>query len=174
MAIKDLGKHIEDGFRRVSLMHEKFNFSDEAMLDGERNFRSQCMIEEIVEFMSVHKKADQLDAMIDLIVFALGTIDRLKISPEYVEEAFKTVMTANENKRRGTIYKRQNAYDEDFRDQVLRVISFKSSVSLPDLVKPNDWECPKYNNQKLEADSLRPRWQRLGLPRQKSLLDNEE
>jgi hypothetical protein len=111
----------------VKTMHKKFNItSDEVIFTSEeKNFRIACLQEELNEYKEATNKEDELDSLIDLIVFALGTVERQNFTKIF-DEAFQRVMNANcqkeigENKKRG-------------------------SFSL-DLVKPEGWKAPNFKD----------------------------
>jgi len=70
------------------------------MLAGEElDFRIQCLAEELLEFGNAKTLAEQYDALLDLIVFAAGTINQqgLSLNPGFME-----VMRANYQKEVGT------------------------------------------------------------------------
>jgi predicted HAD superfamily Cof-like phosphohydrolase len=119
---------------RIQKMHEKFKMSpsDVPFSEKEKEFRVTAMREEIDEYEDIARPflseyemylslADELDALVDLIVFALGTVDRQGMSSIF-EEAFEKVMAANCKKEVGPNQKR-------------------GSFQL-DLIKPEGWESP--------------------------------
>ena len=119
---------------RIQLMHEKFGMSskDVPFSAEEKKFRVIAMREEIEEYENSNNYvdgeetrimglADELDAMVDLIVFAMGTVERQGMLPIF-EEAFNLVMRANCQKEVGPNQKR-------------------GSFEL-DLVKPEGWVAP--------------------------------
>lgn len=57
-------------------------------------FRYICMLEEVNEYRDATTKADELDAIVDLIIFALGTLERQGMIDVF-DEAFKRVMDSN-------------------------------------------------------------------------------
>lgn len=86
--------------QQVKDMHKKFEISAEDTPFGgveEYTFRTKCMQEEIDEFWKANTKVDQLDALVDLMIFALGTVERLGFS-EVFYTAFERVMQANMKK----------------------------------------------------------------------------
>lgn len=105
---------------QIKQMHFKFgiNYEKIAFSSEEKMFRYIAMLEEISEYRDADNKADELDAIIDLIVFALGTLERQGMLDVF-NEAFKRVMDANMLKEIGTNRKRNN---------------FKL-----DLIKPKNW-----------------------------------
>jgi predicted HAD superfamily Cof-like phosphohydrolase len=111
----------------VREMHKKFNILPEQVdySYAEDSFRIASMAEELDEYKTSRKKADKLDALIDLIVFALTTVDRQGMS-DIFDEAFKRVMEANLAKEQGGNAKRGN---------------FQL-----DLVKPEGWKAPNFDD----------------------------
>lgn len=62
-------------------------------LDGvRRKLRAEWMREELAEFVSADVLVDQVDSIIDLIYFALGTLCEMGVPPQ---EAFNAVHAAN-------------------------------------------------------------------------------
>lgn len=107
----------------IKQQHRHFGISyDDAprSLDpAEENFRIACMLEEISEFVLASDIEAKYDALLDLIVFAAGTCERmgLPITPGLTE-----VVRANLQKRLGPNNKR-------------------GSFSI-DLQKPDGWTAP--------------------------------
>jgi len=60
--------------------------------------RCKMLIEEIFEYMSADNRADELDALIDLSIFALDTAFIMGISSDKLEEAIGRVVEANSQK----------------------------------------------------------------------------
>ncbi|MDE0011608.1 MAG: HAD family hydrolase [Candidatus Poribacteria bacterium] len=87
----------------------------------ELHFRIMAMQEELEEFTQANTQAEQLDALIDLVVFAMGTAERMGLLPAW-DNAWSQVLQANMAKVRGP-----NAKRGDF--QV-------------DLQKPPGWKPP--------------------------------
>lgn len=109
---------------QVAYMHSFFGISGSNKSEftpEEKAFRIACMREEIQEYEDSIYAPDQLDALVDLVVFALGTAERKGMLPVF-KEAFNRVMVANCNKTLGPNNKR-------------------GSFEL-DLVKPKDWKAP--------------------------------
>ena len=120
--------------QRIQRMHQKFGMSPSTVpfSDKEKEFRVMAMREEIDEYEDIVRPfvsedemylslADELDAIVDLVVFAIGTADRQGLLPIF-EEAFEMVMMANCQKEVGENQKR-------------------GSFQL-DLVKPEGWKAP--------------------------------
>lgn len=103
---------MSSNFDKVVEFHNKFNLSYEGgpfpLSVEEQNFRITCLREELGEYedaVSQGDLAEQLDALVDLVYFALGTAHR---SGFPFDSAFELVHTANmlkemvtENQRRG-------------------------------------------------------------------------
>jgi len=109
--------------KQIKKMHEKFNITCEKIefSHKEKEFRICAMQEELNEYIDAEKKEDELDALIDLIVFALGTAERQGFLNIF-EKAFNRVMKANMMKNIGT-NKKRNSFQLD-------------------LVKPKNWKAP--------------------------------
>lgn len=109
----------------VKMMHSKFGINYEGpprhLSEEERKFRITCLKEEIQEYVEAAELEDELDALIDLIVFALGTLERQGFS---FTAPFLEVMAANLRKE-------------------LAADSSKSKRDFAaDLVKPPGWSAP--------------------------------
>lgn len=95
----------------------------------DRKYRAIWMVEEVVEFTTAKKLVDQVDSMVDLIVFALGTLVEMGVDPQ---EIFDEVHRANMSKLWPDGKPR---YRDDNK-----------------LMKPNGWEPPqKYISKILKA-----------------------
>lgn len=59
-------------------MHVKFGITSERVKfsEEEKKFRICAMQEELDEYKEANSKEDELDALVDLVVFALGTAER--------------------------------------------------------------------------------------------------
>lgn len=111
--------------QQVMDMHTKFGLDYHGAprhLDmSEEQFRSACLHEELREFDEATTKADQFDALLDLMVFTIGTMLRMGFP---VDTGFQRVMAANMQKQ-----------------LALTASASKRDFEL-DLVKPADWEAP--------------------------------
>jgi len=107
----------------VKQMHQKFGITSDKVKfsDEEKKFRICAMQEELDEYKEATSKEDELDALVDLVVFALGTAERQGML-EVFDEAFYRVMIANCKKEIGTNQKR--------------------GLFQLDLVKPKGWTAP--------------------------------
>jgi predicted HAD superfamily Cof-like phosphohydrolase len=127
-----------DWYDMVREFHQAFNHPapdniNEMHLDR-RKYRAIWMAEEIVEFVGAEELVDQVDSMLDLIVFALGTLVEMGVDPR---ELFDEVHYANIQKLWPDGKPR---YREDNK-----------------LMKPASWEPPQYMmhkilNQRLKAE----------------------
>lgn len=68
----------------------------------ERRFRTCCMLEEVTEYLSASGLEKQYDALLDLMVFALGTMVRQGFPIDGIED----VIQANMKKRLGPLARR--------------------------------------------------------------------
>ena len=92
---------------KIKKMHNKFNLTSIKFTDEEKKFRIICMQEELDEYKEALNSADELDALVDLVVFTLGTVDRHGLSNIF-EEAYNRVMESNMSKIIGPNQKRDN------------------------------------------------------------------
>lgn len=109
-------------------LHAKFGIAYDGPprhLDAdEKQFRLACLIEEAVEYRDAESMVDELDALIDLLVFTAGTLERHGFP---IREAFNAVMWANNQKELA------GAASASKRDFAI------------DLVKPDGWTGPEQN-----------------------------
>jgi len=91
----------------IQKMYSKFNIAPHEVkfTDKEKQFRIAAMLEEIEEYRESDTREEELDALVDLVVFALGTLYRQGMLHVF-EEAFKRVMAANLYKKLGANQKR--------------------------------------------------------------------
>ena len=109
-------------------MHKKFGISNDVqsrLSKEEKAFRVACLREEIEEFFQSENIEDEADALIDEIVFCLGSLERMGLL-EKTERMFNEVMKANLSKEIGGATKKRDG---------------KNSFSL-DLVKHKNWKSP--------------------------------
>ena len=113
----------------VKMMHNKFGITSEKVpfSEEEKKFRICAMQEELDEYKEAETKEDQLDALVDLVVFAMGTAERQGML-EVFDEAFKRVMIANCKKEK------------------------RGSFQL-DLVKPEGWTAPDLSDLVFDCES---------------------
>ena len=93
----------------VQNMHEKFMMSYDGpprKLDAEeREFRIACLREELEEYVNAKTLVEEYDAILDLIVFAVGTLYRQGLP---MLRAYQVVMACNLSKVPGPNAKRGN------------------------------------------------------------------
>jgi len=92
----------------------------------EKMYRISCMREEIEEYNEADTLTDQYDALIDLLVFAVGTLYRHGFP---LQEGFDAVMKANLSKVPGN-----NPHKQD---------KARAEYTGVDLVKPDGWTPPE-------------------------------
>lgn len=110
----------------VYALQAKFGFNHEPLDMDKLRLRESQMNEELMEFSSaihMHDSEQTVDALIDLTVFALGTLALLGVD---IDQAWDEVHYANMSKIRGTKPERSESGGWD-------------------LVKPNDWEAPEHD-----------------------------
>lgn len=116
--------------RQIKKMHLRFGITHDEIKDfssEERLFRIGSMLEELSEFTTAKTKEDELDALVDLVVFALGTAERMGFGDVF-DEAFERVMISNMSKALGANKKRGS-----FEIDLVKGTSFKPAT-LTDLV----------------------------------------
>jgi hypothetical protein len=113
----------------IAAMHNKYgvkeavsNF-DQAKLQKFLEFRVNFLQEELDEMKSAKNADDVVDALIDLCVVAIGTLDAFNVNSI---EAWNRVHAANMNKEVGIKESRPNP------------------LGLPDLIKPEGWVAPTH------------------------------
>lgn len=110
-------------------MHAKFGVREVvSKMDANKlaeflEFRIGCLQEELDELKAARNGDDAVDALIDLSVFAIGTLDLFGIDGEM---AWNRVYAANISKEVGIKEARPNP------------------MGLPDLVKPAGWIAPTH------------------------------
>lgn len=108
----------------------KFNIQNRELMEKYLRFRLEMCQEELTETMVAVDNKDPeevVDGLIDLIVFALGTLDIFAVNSN---TAWKKVFEANMKKEVGIKEGRANPF------------------LLPDLIKPEGWTAPdhQYNH----------------------------
>ena len=114
--------HIKYGF------HEAVNRLSPEDKKKFLNFRLSFLKEELAEMekaMQEDNKEEVVDALIDLCVVAIGTLDLFQINSY---KAWDEVFDANMNKNPGVKASRPNP------------------LGLPDLIKPEGWVAPSHEN----------------------------
>lgn len=106
-------------------MHTKFGLdylgAPRHLCMSEEQFRSMCLHEELREFDDATTKADKFDALLDLMVFTIGTMLRMGFP---IDAGFTRVMQANMQKQ-----------------LALTATASRRDFEL-DLIKPSDWIAP--------------------------------
>lgn len=109
----------------VKAMHERFDLTYDGPprhLDAEeRAFRIAAMREELEEYVAAGPLVDQFDALIDLLVFTVGTLYRQGFP---ILEGYEAVMGANMKKELGSNGDKRGGFKRD-------------------LVKPAGWVGPE-------------------------------
>ena len=114
----------------IKFMHQKFNTHnavenmDDDTLANFFQFRAECIQEEVAELYAAETAEAAVDALIDICVFAIGTLDAFKVD---AHEAWGTVLESNMTKKVGVKEGRPNPF------------------GLPDLVKPDDFHHPDHS-----------------------------
>ena len=115
----------------IMVMHEKYGVFDKVQaFDKEKlnkflQFRIKFLEEEMNELSTAENADDVVDALIDLCVVAIGTLDLFDVNARL---AWDRVHEANMNKRVGIKESRPNP------------------LGLPDLVKPEGWTAPSHKD----------------------------
>src|SRR6478736_6800278 len=110
-------------------MHTHYNFHEtigtmnDETLKMMLKFRLDFLQEELNEAKNAESAEDIVDAMIDLCVVAIGTLDAFRVDSQ---TGWDEVMTANMAKELGIKKERPNP------------------LGLPDLIKPAGWEAPSH------------------------------
>ena len=113
----------------IAEMHQKFgvnaaiNEFDQEKLDMFLDFRIKFLEEELTEMKDSLTADDVVDALIDLCVVAIGTLDAFGVD---AYKAWDRVHLANMAKEVGVKASRPNP------------------LNLPDLCKPNGWKAPTH------------------------------
>ena len=116
-----------DWVNDIVKMHEHYGVQDavedmsKEKLSKFLEFRINFLQEELDEMKNASNAEDIVDALIDLCVVAIGTLDSFKIDSY---KAWDEVLKANMNKKVGIKASRPN------------------ELGLPDLIKPEDWIAP--------------------------------
>ena len=121
----------KDWVQDMSVMHGKFAVNevvrnmDKEKLKAFLQFRIDFLQEELDEMKEAVTADDAVDALIDLCVFAIGTLDAFDCD---AYEAWDRVWNANMDKEVGIKTERPNP------------------LGLPDLVKPAGWTSPTHKD----------------------------
>ena len=115
----------------IAQMHEKFGvnekvneFDNEKLIEFAR-FRINFLEEELNELKTAKSAEDVVDALVDLCVVAIGTLDSFGVD---AYKAWNRVHSANMKKEVGIKETRPNP------------------LGLPDLIKPKGWRAPSHKN----------------------------
>ena len=112
---------------KVIDMHNKFGLQQESkpqpLSEAEKTFRIVALREEVTEYEEAVTLEDELDALVDLQVFLLGTVHRHGMH-EVFQEAFNRVMQANLQK------------------EVANSAEASKRGFARDLIKPAGWTAP--------------------------------
>ena len=115
---------------RIKEMHKKFGVDYDGeprdLPYDEKAFRVACLMEELNEYAESDGIVDQYDALIDLVVFAFGTLERHGFP---ADAGFRAVMDANLKKEVGN-----NPHKKD---------NGRGTYKGVDLVKPEGWVGPE-------------------------------
>lgn len=115
----------------IAEMHHKFGVNnvirklDQEQLAKFLEFRIKFLQEEIDELKSAEDADDVVDALIDLCVVAIGTLDAFDVDSL---EAWNRVLDANMAKNPGVNPNRPNP------------------LGLPDMIKPIGWAAPSHDD----------------------------
>lgn len=115
----------------IARMHDKYGTTRAvAKFDADKlskflEFRANFLEEELTELRESVCADDAVDALIDLCVVAIGTLDAFGVDSNL---AWNRVLEANMNKEVGIKESRPNPLD------------------LPDLVKPEGWTAPSHED----------------------------
>lgn len=113
--IKKMHKHYK--------VHKTVKNMDKETLELLLKFRINFLEEELNELRASENAEDTVDALIDLCVVAIGTLDLFKVD---AQKAWDAVHNANMNKQVGVKASRPNP------------------LGLPDLIKPEGWVAPSH------------------------------
>ncbi len=119
----------KDWIRDITEMHQKYGVNEKVNeFDSEKlqkflQFRIKFLEEELTELKDSKNGDDIVDALIDLCVVAIGTLDSFGVD-SYT--AWDRVLNANMNKEVGIKASRPNP------------------LGLPDLIKPLGWQAPTH------------------------------
>ena len=121
----------KDWCHDIAMMHEHYGVNkvvdkmDPETLRKFLDFRVKFLQEELDELNNADNPEDIVDALIDLCVVAIGTLDSFDVNP-YV--AWDAVLKANMAKKIGVKESRPNP------------------LGLPDLIKPEGWVAPEHKD----------------------------
>jgi predicted HAD superfamily Cof-like phosphohydrolase len=132
----------KDWVSDIIKMHDHYGIKEKIdKFDNEKlklflTFRINFLIEELTELQEAEREMNTeevVDALIDLCVVAIGTLELFDID---AHKAWDTVHAANMNKMVGVKESRPNP------------------LGLPDLIKPSDWKPPSHSGNHGKLNSL--------------------
>lgn len=115
----------------IEIMHKKYGVNEKVKeFDANKlasflEFRINFLKEELNELQAATNGDDAVDALIDLCVVAIGTLDSMGVDSY---KAWEEVLTANLAKEVGIKATRPNP------------------LGLPDLIKPEGWQSPSHSD----------------------------
>jgi len=121
----------QDWVHDIAMMHEHYGVHkviykmDPETLKQFLDFRIKFLREELDELEKADNPEDVVDALIDLCVVAIGTLDGFEVNSH---QAWDEVLKANMKKKTGIKESRPNP------------------LGLPDLIKPEGWTGPDHSN----------------------------
>jgi hypothetical protein len=122
---------LNDWVGDMANMHEHYGVKEKvAQFDQEKlkkflEFRVKFLEEEMTELRDAETAEDVVDALIDLCVVAIGTLDLFGVD---ANKAWDVVHAANMSKEVGVKASRPNP------------------LGLPDLIKPEGWKAPSHEH----------------------------
>ncbi len=123
----------------IEVMHNHYKVHDAIStftpekLKALLKFRIAFLEEELTELKDAQSAEDVVDALIDLCVVAIGTLDCFQINSE---RAWNEILRANMQKETGIKKERPNP------------------LGLPDLVKPEGWRGPEHTHNHGTLDQI--------------------
>lgn len=114
-------------------VHEVVNNMDPDKLRQFLKFRVDFLQEELDEMRKADNADDVVDALIDLCVVAIGTLDAYNVDSH---KAWNEVLEKNMNKKVGIKESRPNP------------------LGLPDLIKPEGWTAPSHEGNYGALDKI--------------------
>lgn len=122
-----------DMVKDIAEMHEHYNVHGWVKENPEKlkellKFRLLMLREEFYEAVDAHSANDAeelVDALLDQVVIALGTLDLMGVD---TNKAWDEILRANMSKQVGMKETRKN------------------DLGLPDLIKPSDWVTPNHSD----------------------------
>ena len=121
-------RHLNNKYLIRNFINDLVKHKNKSLLIDYLKFRADFIHEELQElYLSIEEQnpEDAVDALIDIIVVALGTLDCFDVR---IDESWRAVHKANMTKTRGHKSTRPNPY------------------YLPDLIKPEGWQEPDHTD----------------------------